>query len=179
MYTSQNYPVSINIPDFRSSERTFQLVTQAAGRSGRGDEKGKVIIQTYSPESAAVVYASKHDYRSFYEREIGIRNAAAYPPFSDIFQIIIQNADKVQAEKSAQRCAQWLKKALPEDAYVLGPAANALVKTNGMFRYQILIKAGSGLRKEVTYKVFEMKKLHEESKDTSLLTTDINPFSYI
>ena len=171
--------VTLNIPDFRSSERTFQLVTQAAGRSGRGDERGKVIIQTYSPESAAVVYASKHDYKNFYEREIEIRKAAGYPPYSDIFQIVIQNEDKTYAENSAQRCANWLRKVMPSEAYVLGPAANALVKTNGMYRYQILIKAESGLRKEVTHKILELKKLHEESRDKSLLTTDINPFSYI
>lgn len=171
--------VTLNIPDFRSSERTFQLVTQAAGRSGRGTERGKVIIQTYSPESAAIVFSSAHDYRSFYEREIGIRQAAGYPPFSDIFQIVVQNQDKNAADSAARKLAVWLRNNLPEHAYVLGPAANALVKASGMYRYQILIKAETGLRKEVSLKVAELKKLHDESKDTSLITTDINPFSYI
>jgi len=171
--------VTLNLPDYRAAERTFQLITQAAGRAGRGSEQGKVIIQTYSPENYAVVYSSLHDYKSFYEREINVRKVAGYPPFSDIFQIMIQAEDSSVARKEAEISAAWLKTKIPEEAFVLGPTASALVKQNGLYRYQILIKASKGLRKDVTLIVADLKKKHLDDKSKSLLTTDINPFSYI
>ena len=84
--------VSLNIPDYRSPERTFQLITQAAGRAGRGDERGKVIIQTFAPDNYAVTAAAKHDYKAFYRQEIQFRRMRGYPPFSDFIQIIIASS---------------------------------------------------------------------------------------
>lgn len=172
--------VTLNIPDFRSSERTFQLLTQAAGRSGRGDEQGKVIIQSYTPDSSAITFAQKHDYKSFYEKEIKIRELTAYPPFSDIYQLMIQDEDMAIAEGTAAKYAQILKNSLPEDIYVLGPAASHLVRQNGLFRYQLLVKAPTGRRKEVNDKIEELRKQHVTAKnEASLITVDINPFSYM
>ena len=172
--------VTLNIPDFRSAERTFQLVTQAAGRSGRGDEPGKVIIQTYSPEDPALVFASKHDYRSFYDREIQIRNSAGYPPFSDIYQIVVSDKDEALAFESARRCAVWLRRKLPETVNVLGPAPGVLVKASGAFRYQILIKSPAGQRKNTSACVRKLREVFASQKDVAeLLTVDINPFSFI
>jgi len=172
--------VTLNIPDFRSSERTFQLLTQAAGRSGRGDEQGTVIVQTYSPDSTAIQFAKNHDYKSFYDKEIKIRQAAAYPPYADIYQLIIQDKDKALAEKTATEYASMLKEELSEGVYVLGPAASHLVKQSGLFRYQLLIKAPTNKRKEVNDTIEKLRFKHIQAKGVaSLLTVDINPFSYI
>ena len=171
--------VTLNIPDFRSSERTFQLVTQAAGRAGRGDEVGHVIIQTYNPDSDVLISAANHDYDSFYSNEIKIRNAAMYPPFADIFQVMVLDEDQEKAEDYARVCAEWLRSMVPEGTYVLGPAAPALTKNSGMFRYQILIKSPAGNRRQISNLVRDLKERHENLKNSAkLITVDINPFSF-
>ncbi len=171
--------VTLNIPDFRSSERTFQLVTQAAGRSGRGDEVGRVIIQTYSPDNRALTASAMHDYDAFYEDEIAIRKATEYPPFTEIYQIVIHDEDDEKAMEYAGRCAKWLRNIVPEGTYVLGPAAPMLMRQGGLYRYQILIKTPSGNRKNITALVRQLKEQHEKAKDKSkLMTVDINPFSF-
>ena len=170
---------TLNIPDFRSSERAFQLMTQAAGRSGRGDEPGKVLIQTYSPEAPALIFASRHDYRGFYEHEVSVRKAAGYPPFSDIYQLVISDKDDALAYESAERCARWLRRKLPDTA-VLGPAPGVLVKAGGMFRYQVLIKSAAGSRKTVSAAVTQLREKYAAQKGVAaLLTLDINPYSLI
>ncbi|MBQ6670381.1 MAG: primosomal protein N' [Firmicutes bacterium] len=172
--------VSLNIPDFRSAERTFQLVTQVAGRSGRGDEPGSVVVQTNDPENAALVLAASHDYKGFYRREIGIRKAAGYPPFSDIYQIVVADEDEELAYSSAKRCAVWLRRKLEGKAAVLGPAPGVLVKGNGMYRFQVLIKSPAGSRKDTSRTVRELKEVFAGAKDVAqLLTVDINPYSFI
>ncbi len=171
--------VTLNIPDFRASERTFQLMTQAAGRSGRGNEKGKVIIQTYSPENRTLINSASHDYEAFYKEEIEIRKAAGYPPFSDIYQILIMDEDADKTENYAKKCAKWLRGKVPEGTYVLGPAAPMLLKNGGLYRYQILIKTPAGTRQQISSIVRELKYRHEEAKDKAkLMTVDINPFSF-
>ncbi len=172
--------VTLNIPDFRSAERTFQLLTQAAGRSGRGEETGTVIIQTYSPDNASLIAAACHDYESFYSGEIDIRKAAGYPPFSDIFQIVIHDASEEKAYAYADSCARWLRKKLPEGTSVLGPAEPMLKKQGGLYRSQILIKAPAGNRSSVSSVIREMKEKHEKNTNQAqLITVDINPFTFI
>ncbi|MBQ9912472.1 MAG: primosomal protein N' [Firmicutes bacterium] len=174
-----NADVTLNIPDFRASERTFQLMTQAAGRSGRGDERGKVMIQTYSPENRTLLSSAAHDYEGFYKDEIDIRKAAGYPPFTDIYQIVILDEDQGKAEKYARDCAARLRKKVPEGTYVLGPAAPMLLKNSGMYRYQILIKTPAGNRQHISGIVRELKDSQEQAKDKAkLMTVDINPFSF-
>ena len=94
--------VSLNIPDFRSPERTFQLITQAAGRAGRGDSQGHVVIQTYSPEHYAVAFASQHDYKGFFETEKQLRAYMGYPPYSDLFQIVFTAKREDAAKDGAE-----------------------------------------------------------------------------
>lgn len=172
--------VTLNIPDFRSAERCFQLLTQAAGRSGRGSERGKVIIQTCQPDEAAVTEAAKQDYRAFYDHEIKIRRSVQYPPFSDIFRILVSDEDPEKAERSADRCAAWLRRKLPEGIYVLGPAKTTLLKVDGMFRYQMLIKVPAGRRREISGTVSELRTVYAKAKDTAkLMSVDVNPYSMI
>lgn len=94
--------VSLNIPDFRSPERAFQLITQAAGRAGRGEEPGRVIIQTYSPEHYAIQFAADQDYEGFFSEEIILRRYMEYPPYSDLIQIMFMAKTAEAAGEAAQ-----------------------------------------------------------------------------
>ena len=172
--------VSLNIPDFRSAERSFQLMTQAAGRAGRGSEQGRVVIQTCQPEHPAVVSAAKQDYRRFYEAELAVRKAVGYPPFSDIFQIVISDEDGGKAERSAERCAKWLRANTSEGIAVLGPAISPINSIGGKYRYQLLVKSPAGMRREISRTVLQLRKVFTEDKSSAeLMTTDINPYSFL
>ncbi len=171
--------VTLNIPDYRSGERTFELVTQAAGRAGRGEEQGRVIIQTYSPDSAVIQAAAAQDYPRFYEREIAIREQACYPPFCDLFRFVIADEDEAKAEAAAQRAASWLKRALSEDFILMGPSPAPLARQSGQYRYQIIVKSPAGKRAACSAAAAQLRKAFTESGAAQLLTMDINPFSFI
>lgn len=166
--------VTLNIPDFRSAERSFQLITQAAGRSGRGDEQGKVIVQTYSPEHPAIQAAAKQDYDEFYKTEIRIRELAAYPPFTDIFHLVFSDEKESEALSSAEKIAAVFNKYLSDDFVVLGPCKAAINKAGNLYRYQIVVKAPAGKRKELSNYINEIKRTWNKN---TLLTVDVNPYS--
>ena len=175
-----NADVGLNLPDFRSSERSFQLMTQAAGRAGRGEEQGRVIIQTCQPDHPALMSAVRHDYPGFYKRELAIRRALVYPPFSDIFQIVVSDEDEAKAEDFASKCADWLRPRVPEGAAVLGPTLSPLNRIAGRFRYQLLIKSPAGNRVETGNLVLELRMLFSRSKKSAeLFTVDIDPYSFM
>lgn len=172
--------ITLNIPDFRSAERTFQLLTQAAGRSGRGDEVGEVVIQTYSPDHSAIINAAMHDYKSFYREEIHVRKQIQYPPFGDIFQLVLLDEVEDAAASLAKRCAVWLRRKAGNSLVVMEPCASALAKTGGMYRYHVLIKSPEGKRRETADLLQELKQVYLAEKDAkSLLTIDINPYSFL
>ena len=172
--------VTLNIPDFRSAERSFQLMTQAAGRSGRGDEQGTVVIQTFDPSHPAVQAAARQDYKAFFEKEIAVRRAVGYPPFSNIFQLVISDPDMVKAEQSAKNGAAQLRAVLGKDIPVLGPAPSVRRRQDGRYRYQILIKAPAAERRRVSDVIDRYKKAFAAAKgEAALLTVDINPYSFI
>lgn len=136
---------SFNLPDFRSSERGFQLLTQVAGRSGRGEFSGSVIFQTYNPDFYALESAKAQNYKEFYATEIQAREEFDYPPFSQVVRIILSCENNFRAEKSAQEIAMRLntiidKHGLCERLIVLGPTPCVIEKIRGMYRFQILIK---------------------------------------
>jgi primosomal protein N' (replication factor Y) len=123
-----NADLSFNLPDYKSSERGFSLLTQVAGRSGRGDEEGKVIFQTYNPQNAPLQDAKEQDYENFYENEIKMREEFDYPPYTKIIRIILSAKEEFRAEHSAIEIAVKLKEylqkqALDERIIILGPAA--------------------------------------------------------
>lgn len=135
--------ISLNLPDFRAAERTFQLLTQVAGRAGRGKERGRVIIQTYEPNHYAIQSAIKQDYREFFEREIEIRKELNYPPFSNLGLIRISTKDRRFARKAAYTIARHLIKEIGErtDVEVLGPSPCPISVIRERFRWQIMIKS--------------------------------------
>ena len=136
---------SFNLPDFRASERGFQLLTQVAGRAGRGGYEGKVFFQTYNPEFYALESAKSQNYREFYDKEIIAREEFDYPPFSQIVRLVLSGTNNFRSEKSAQEIALRLntmieKYGISERLEVLGPTACVIERINGQYRFQILIK---------------------------------------
>lgn len=129
----------LNLPDFRSSEKTFSLLTQVAGRAGRGEKKGEVIIQTYQPEHYAIQLAKEQDYRGFYNREIKQRETWNYPPFTHILRILVSDVDARFAHRAIQQIAQVLE-AAPEGISLLGPAAAPIEKIKNRYRFHIVLK---------------------------------------
>jgi len=127
--------VSLHIPDFRSAEKTFQLLTQVAGRTGRGSLGGEVIIQTYMPEHYAIQAARTHDYISFYNKELEYRRQLIYPPFSKLILITISSPNQNLAEK---RALEISTKFSPES--ILGPVPALISKLRGFYRWQIMLK---------------------------------------
>lgn len=136
---------SFNLPDFRASERGFQLLTQVAGRAGRGEFSGSVIFQTYNPDYYALASAKSQNYKEFFDTEIVAREEFDYPPFSQIIRIILSSENNFRAEKSAQeivlRLATMIEKfGVSERLEVLGPTPCVIERINGLYRFQILIK---------------------------------------
>ncbi len=136
---------SFNLPDFRASERGFQLLTQVAGRAGRGDFAGRVFFQTYNPEYYALESAKSQNYREFYAKEIIAREEFDYPPFSQIIRLVLSAENNFRAEKSAQEIALRLctmidKYGISERLEILGPTNCVIERINGQYRFQIIIK---------------------------------------
>jgi primosomal protein N' (replication factor Y) len=130
----------LHLPDFRAAERTFQLLTQVAGRAGRDAAPGRVVIQTYAPEHYAVRLVRHHDYESFYAEELGHRGALAYPPFGRLVRIVVSSTDEARARAAAEELARSIEPGEPPSFEVLGPAPAPLARLRGRHRMQILIK---------------------------------------
>jgi primosomal protein N' (replication factor Y) (superfamily II helicase) len=132
---------ALGLPDFRAAERTFQLLTQVAGRAGRGTRPGRVILQTYSPEHYAIQMAAAQDYEAFYEKELRFRRVMHYPPFTALAAILIRHERLEEALKISAVLSQRIADGKWEGVRVLGPAAAPLLRLKKEFRYQFLIKS--------------------------------------
>jgi primosomal protein N' (replication factor Y) (superfamily II helicase) len=130
---------NLNLPDFRSGERTFNLITQVAGRAGRGDLGGEVIVQTFTPEHYAIGFAAKHDYHGFYTKEIVTRRELGFPPFVNLVKITLRSRIEKNVEMSAEKLAERLEKKIP-GVDIIGPAPSPMAKLRGYYRWNVLIK---------------------------------------
>jgi len=131
--------VSLHLPDFRSAERTFDLLTQVAGRTGRGESKGQVLVQTHHPEHYALQAAHEHDYLRFYEQEIADRERLRYPPFCRLVNILMRGVKETAVHQAAEDLFAHLE-ALGSGVDLLGPAPAPYSRLRDQFRYQILVK---------------------------------------
>ena len=133
---------SLNMPDFRAAERCFMLITQTAGRAGRGDAPGQVVVQGYSPEHYAVQAAIKQDYEAFYRQEIAIREQLFYPPFSRLVKLIVQHEKEEAARQEACRVQENFLTAFAgrTDQQIIGPAPALIAQFRGVHRFVLLIK---------------------------------------
>jgi primosomal protein N' (replication factor Y) (superfamily II helicase) len=132
---------SLSLPDFRAAERTFQLLTQVAGRAGRGELPGRVLIQTFYPEHYAIQDAVKQDYPAFYERETQFRRVMAYPPFTSLANVIVRDSDLQKAIRWSRQLSEYFSPHDGKGLRILGPAAAPLAKLKKEHRFQFLLKS--------------------------------------
>ena len=165
------------IPDFRASERTFQLLTQVAGRAGRGELPGKVVMQTMAPEHWAIQLAAQQDYPGFYKKEAYFRQAMKYPPFSSMALLVIRSKKLDEALGWAGKLARHLDPA-PEGVRLMGPAPAPVHKLKTEYRYQFLLKAST--RAKLTAVLDKARHFAEsESWPVTTLTVDVDPMSLL
>ncbi len=134
---------ALGFPDFRAAERTFQLLTQVAGRAGRGDSPGEVILQTYSPEHYAIQYAAQHDYAAFFEKELQFRRWMHYPPFTAIANVLIRSDNLAHALRWSGEIGEWFDKNKSNGLRVMGPAVAPLSRLKGDHRYHFVLKSAN------------------------------------
>jgi primosomal protein N' (replication factor Y) (superfamily II helicase) len=134
---------ALGFPDFRAAERTFQLLTQVAGRAGRGDSPGEVILQTYSPEHYAIQYAAQHDYAAFFQKELQFRSWMHYPPFTAIANVLIRSDNLAHALRWSGEIGKWFEKNKTNGLRVMGPAVAPLSRLKGDHRYHFVLKSAN------------------------------------
>lgn len=149
-----NADTALHLPDFRAAERTFHLVTQVAGRTGRGEKGGRVLVQTFNPDHPAIQAAARHDYLAFAGGELPLRKAFSYPPFASMIRLVVRGPVEKVAQQFAQQAAEQVQASLAEAgaaARVLGPAPAPFSKLRGLFRFQIQLQSADaeGLRDAV------------------------------
>ncbi len=170
-----NADIGLGMPDFRAAERTFQLLTQAAGRAGRGELPGIVLIQTTNPDHYAVRHAAAQDYGKFYEQEIQFRRAMRYPPFSALANLLVRSEKQEQAMKMSTELARLIEPA-PEGIKMLGPAQAPVERLKTEYRYQLLLKASSRVKlNELLAKL--RTYAHEQKWSATALVIDVDPLS--
>jgi len=135
--------MALGLPDFRAAERTFQLLTQVAGRAGRGQSPGKVVLQTYFQEHYAVQFAARHDFAGFYEKELQFRAWMHYPPYSAIANVLIRSEKLDDALTWSGELGRWFEKTRHEGIRVLGPAAAPITRLKRDYRYHFILKSPS------------------------------------
>lgn len=158
--------ISLNESDFKSGERTFQLLTQAVGRAGRGKEAGEAIIQTYRPDHYSIVMSAKQDYEAFYEEEFSYRMLGDYPPAGDMLQVLVQSKD----DRRALGLATALAKRCVGKVRVIGPSADGISKINDYYRYNIYLKSSS------SEEMIKSREAMEAYLETAPLITELVSF---
>jgi primosomal protein N' (replication factor Y) len=161
-------------PDFRAAERTFQLLTQVAGRAGRGELRGDVLIQTFAPEHYSLQFAQAQDYAGFYEAERKFRSALRYPPLVSLVNLVVEGDSMPEATGRARSVASWLQKNAPEGVKVLGPAFAVRSKLAGRHRCQILIKVE---RRSHAHVRAAIRAILKDEALARSMTVDVDPIT--
>ncbi len=176
---------SLNLPDFRAPERTFQLITQVSGRAGRGDVRGKVVVQTYEPDHYAITTAKNNDFIGFYNQEINLRKEFRYPPFINLVTILFSSEDEVKIKQ----CSEYFKNMLLKSLYNLkfnkddlfGPQQAPIPKIKKRYRWQLILKWElvdqkilNDIIKGIKEECLGMKKFNDV-----LISIDINPYNML
>ncbi len=169
--------IGLGMPDFRSAERTFQLLTQVAGRAGRGDLPGQVLIQTINPDHYAIEFAAQQDFNGFYNREIQFRRAMRYPPFAALANVLLRSEKQEDAIRMAAEVSHLLMPP-PENTRVLGPAEAPVPRLKKEFRQQLLIKAASRKTLNETLNLLRRYALEHKWGPTALVI-DVDPLSLL
>jgi primosomal protein N' (replication factor Y) len=170
---------SMNVDDFRASERCFSLITQVCGRAGRGDLMGRAIIQTYQPDNSTIQFAKTQNYKDFYQNEILYRKRMHYPPFCDMVYILVSGENEETVAQEMANIDAFIKTNAPEGCIHsdLPPSPAPIAKIKNKFRYRLLIKA------QPVQKLFpllhQISLSHNESRTENSLVIDINPVNML
>ena len=173
-----NADTALNLPDFRSSERTFQLLTQVAGRAGRAEKAGQVLIQSYNPQHYAIRFAKDQDYEGFYAYEMGIRRQLGYPPYYFTIGITLSHKKEEEVVKRAYEVMNILRSGLSDTSNILGPTPKPIARTHNLYHYQILIKYR--LEDELGPTLNQVLALTQERENSELrLSIDHEPQQFL
>ncbi|WP_442760855.1 primosomal protein N' [Paucilactobacillus nenjiangensis] len=173
-----NADTALGLPDFRSSERTFQLLTQVSGRAGRADKTGSVIVQTFNPDHYAIKLAQHHDYEHFFQMEMNIRHRGKYPPYFYTLQISVSHEEEAQAAKAIMNIAQFLKPNLDKNSIVLGPTPKSIARMNRKYYYQLVIKYKQDTRLHQLLTQM-MDQIQKQSRHGVQISIDPEPQNFI
>jgi primosomal protein N' (replication factor Y) len=167
---------ALSVPDFRAAERTFQLLTQVAGRSGRGSRPGEVVIQSYFPDHYALQLACTQRFEDFYVRESRYRKLMFYPPFTSLAGILVLDRDPAAASRLARQVSDFLDSVRTDAIRILGPAPAPLEKLKKVFRYQLLLKSSS---RPALHEALEhlQRHLEEQKVGPTKVIVDVDPVS--
>jgi len=164
-----NSDIGLMLPDFRASERTFSLLKQVQGRAGRGQNRGKIIVQTYNPTHYSIKSLFEKNYKGFFEEEMKIRNEAGFPPFLKLISILSSHKSEKVANKNIYICRDYIRNNM-KDVSILGPSQAPIYRVRGMYRWQLLIK----FNKEKYIKI-KLKEMLIKKKFTGRLKIDVDP----
>jgi primosomal protein N' (replication factor Y) len=167
-----NADTALNLPDFRSAERVFSLLSQVAGRAGRGDRPGRVLIQTYAVDNYALDFVARHDYQGFAALELSQRQVLAYPPFGYLVNLVLSGNDETSVNRAAEQISVNLTSGKIE-AEVLGPAPCLLPRLRNKHRVQILLKAKE--REPLRRQIEQLQRLRTQLPAGVVLTVDVDP----
>jgi primosomal protein N' (replication factor Y) len=169
-----NADIGLHSPDFRAGERTFQLLTQVAGRAGRGETEGEVIVQTFSPASPSLQHARHHDYVGFYEQEMAFRQAFRHPPFARMLLIRIRGISLERASSAASAVSKKLRQMASASVEVSEAAPAPLERSHGQYRYHVVLKSSSG---PVLGRLARELSSSMKFPDGVVMTLDVDPYS--
>lgn len=167
----------LNLPDFRASEKTFQLLTQVSGRAGRHKLPGEVVIQTYTPEHYSIQLASQHDYDAFYKQEMEIRKMHKYPPFFYLALVTVSHENIAKVVSVTDKISQYLRQKLSPQTTILGPVASPIAKIKDRYRYQCMLKYKLEPSLIPLLKYILERYQAEMQKENLTITIDLNPYS--
>ncbi|HHU49761.1 MAG: primosomal protein N' [Caldicoprobacterales bacterium] len=176
---------ALYLPDYRSSEKTFQLITQVAGRAGRGSKSGRVIVQSYQPEHYALQYASNHDYKGFFHREVQIRRQFGYPPYSHIIRVLVTGEEEKKLKQFSETMVEWLGKRIADDRLLkeglldVGAYPAPIEKIKNKYRWQVLIRVQTDKLYRMAYHRLSEELNREFYSDNLNIALDFNPLSLV
>lgn len=173
-----NADTSLGLPDFRSAERTFQLLTQVSGRAGRAEKKGEVIVQSFNPEHYAIQYAKEHDFDSFYKKEMHLRHISDYSPYYYLVRILVSHEKEITAAKKMGELVDFVRPVLSDKAIILGPTPKSIARTHNRYHFQAIIK----YKKEEALEKRLHELLQETQKDNAkgiFISIDPQPMNFI
>ncbi|MEG0731927.1 MAG: primosomal protein N' [Vagococcus sp.] len=173
-----NADTALNLPDFRSSEKTFQLLTQVSGRAGRGEKAGEVLIQTFNPGHYAIQLAKLQNYEQFYQQEMKIRHQGNYPPFYFTTQLVVSHEEEHLAAKKMYEIVNLLKKFVSPQAIVLGPTPKSVARMNKRYYYQTVIKYKNEPNLSKGLKII-LEESQKEIRNGLRITIDMEPQHFI